>query len=128
MGTYKPDTASYAVCDVTKSESIAGAYKKACLEFGGVDIVVHSAGLAISKPLDETTEKDWDILQNVLVKGQFELAKQAVANAIRRLADAGPSPRQGSLASAILTDKSRVRPDVIERLELIVGDYFAERD
>lgn len=79
MKTYAKDTASYAVCDVTKSESIAEAYKKACLEFGGVDIVVHSAGLAISKPLEETTEKDWDILQNVLVKGQFELAKQVVA-------------------------------------------------
>ena len=77
--TYDSDTASYAVCDVTKSESIAEAYKKACLDFGGIDIVVHSAGLAISKPLEETTEKDWDLLQNVLVKGQFELAKQAVA-------------------------------------------------
>ncbi|MBU2945266.1 bifunctional aldolase/short-chain dehydrogenase [Zobellia uliginosa] len=79
VATYTRDTASYAVCDVTKSESVADAYKKACLEFGGVDIVVHSAGLAISKPLEDTTEKDWDILQNVLVKGQFELAKQAVA-------------------------------------------------
>ena len=79
VATYSNDTASYAVCDVTKSESIAGAYKDACLEFGGVDIVVHSAGLAISKPLEETTEKDWDILQDVLVKGQFELAKQGVA-------------------------------------------------
>jgi rhamnulose-1-phosphate aldolase/alcohol dehydrogenase len=79
LDTYARDIASYAVCDVTKSESIADAYKKACLEFGGVDIVVHSAGLAISKPLEETTEKDWDLLQNVLVKGQFELAKQAVA-------------------------------------------------
>ncbi|MFC4096047.1 bifunctional aldolase/short-chain dehydrogenase [Euzebyella saccharophila] len=78
VATYKPDTAAYAVCDVTKSESIVDAYKKACLEFGGVDIVVHSAGLAISKPLTETTEKDWDILQDVLVKGQFELAKEAV--------------------------------------------------
>ncbi|WP_299797545.1 bifunctional aldolase/short-chain dehydrogenase [uncultured Maribacter sp.] len=78
VATYAKDVASYAVCDVTKSESIAEAYKKACLEFGGVDIVVHSAGLAISKPLEETTDKDWDILQNVLVKGQFELAKQAV--------------------------------------------------
>lgn len=77
--TFKRDVASYAVCDVTKTESIAEAYKKACLEFGGVDIVVHSAGLAISKPLEETSEKDWDLLQNVLVKGQFELAKQAVA-------------------------------------------------
>ena len=78
LKTYKSDVATYAVCDVTKAESIAAAYKKACLEFGGVDIVVHSAGLAISKPIEETTEKDWDILQNVLVKGQFELAKQAV--------------------------------------------------
>ena len=79
LDTYARDTAAYALCDVSKSDSIAEAYKTACLEFGGVDIVVHSAGLAISKPLEETTEKDWDILQNVLVKGQFELAKQAVA-------------------------------------------------
>ncbi|UWX55531.1 bifunctional aldolase/short-chain dehydrogenase [Maribacter litopenaei] len=77
--TYPRDVASYAVCDVTKTESIEDAYKKACLEFGGIDIVIHSAGLAISKPLTETTEKDWDLLQNVLVKGQFELAKQGVA-------------------------------------------------
>ena len=78
LKTYGRDTASYAVSDVTRSESIAEAFKKACLDFGGVDIVVHSAGLAISKPLEETTEKDWDLLQDVLVKGQFELAKQAV--------------------------------------------------
>ncbi|MGB3800421.1 MAG: bifunctional rhamnulose-1-phosphate aldolase/short-chain dehydrogenase, partial [Lewinella sp.] len=75
VGTYGKDEATYAVCDVTDSASIAEAFDKACLEFGGVDIVVHSAGLAISKPLHETTVKDWDILQNVLVKGQFELAK-----------------------------------------------------
>jgi len=76
--TYKNDTAIYVQGDVTDSNSIANTYKQACLAFGGVDIVVHSAGLAISKPLEETTDKDWDILQNVLVKGQFELAKQAV--------------------------------------------------
>ncbi len=76
--TYTNDVATYTVCNVTKSESIADAYKKACIEFGGVDILVHSAGLAISKPLADTTEKDWTILQDVLVKGQFELAKQAV--------------------------------------------------
>lgn len=76
--TYKNDVAAYAQCDVTDAASIQKSYKKACLEFGGVDIIVHSAGLAISKPLEDTTEADWDILQNVLVKGQFELAKQGV--------------------------------------------------
>ena len=79
LETFGRDVATYAVCDVTKSDSIAEAFKKACLDFGGVDIVVHSAGLAISKPLEETTEKDWDILQDVLVKGQFELAQKSVA-------------------------------------------------
>ncbi|WP_299530146.1 bifunctional aldolase/short-chain dehydrogenase [Ulvibacterium sp.] len=76
--TFSKDVATYAVCDVTNSISVENAYKKACLEFGGIDIVVHSAGLAISKPLEETTEKEWELLQNVLVQGQFELAKQAV--------------------------------------------------
>ncbi|MHB0753725.1 bifunctional aldolase/short-chain dehydrogenase [Polaribacter sp. M15] len=74
--TYARDVSSYAVCDVTITDSIASAYKKAIIEFGGVDMIVHSAGLAISKPLTETTDKDWNILQNILVKGQFDLAKQ----------------------------------------------------
>jgi len=75
-GTYARDVSSYAVCDVTSTDSIASAYKKAVLEFGGVDMIVHSAGLAISKPLTDTTDKDWNILQSILVKGQFDLAKQ----------------------------------------------------
>ena len=74
---YGTDQAIGFCCDVTKAESLEDAIQKTCLHFGGLDIVVHSAGLAISKPLDETTEIDWDLLQNVLVKGQFLLSKQA---------------------------------------------------
>ncbi len=74
--SYKRDVSTYAVCDVTNARSVEAAFKKACLEFGGVDIIVHSAGLAISKPLTETSLKDWELLQNVLVKGQFNLAKE----------------------------------------------------
>jgi len=77
--TYKRDVSTYAVCDVTNVESIEAAYKKAIIEFGGVDIVVHSAGLAISKAIEDTTDKDWNILQSILVKGQFDLAKQFTA-------------------------------------------------
>ncbi|MEZ5038910.1 MAG: bifunctional aldolase/short-chain dehydrogenase [Saprospiraceae bacterium] len=76
--TFKRDIATYALCDVTNADSIAEAYRKACLEFGGVDIIVHSAGLAISKSITDTTIQDWDILQDVLVKGQFLLAKAGV--------------------------------------------------
>lgn len=76
--TYARDVSTYAVCDVADADAVAKAYEKACLEFGGVDIVVHSAGLAISKALEDTTLKDWDLLQNVLTKGQFLLAQKGV--------------------------------------------------
>ncbi len=79
LATYPKDTAAIAKCDVTSSESIKAAYDKSILEFGGVDIIVHSAGLAISKALADTEDKDWNILQDVLVKAQYELSKQAVA-------------------------------------------------
>ena len=75
MDSYRKDIACNAICDVTDEMSVQNAFCEACLAFGGVDIVVHSAGLAISKPLTETTQDDWDILQEVLVTGQFRLAK-----------------------------------------------------
>ncbi len=58
------------------------------------------------------------------VQRNADVAKEAVANAIRLLADAGPSPRDGSLATAIMSDKSKVDPAVVERLQAIVGPYF----
>lgn len=78
LKTYKKDQAIAVPCDVTKEEDIINAFKQASLAFGGVDIIVHSAGLAISKPLEETTIKEWDLLANVLVKGQFLMAQQGV--------------------------------------------------
>ncbi|ANF51930.1 short-chain dehydrogenase [Chryseobacterium glaciei] len=75
---YSKDQAVAVTCDVTSEEAIANAFKEAVLAFGGVDIIVHSAGLAISKSLEDTTIKDWDLLENVLVKGQFLMAKNGV--------------------------------------------------
>ena len=73
--TFKKDISAYSICNVTKSDCVENAFKNACLEFGGVDIVVHSAGLAISKSMEETTDADWSLLQSVLVDGQFKMAK-----------------------------------------------------
>jgi 5'-methylthioadenosine phosphorylase len=53
------------------------------------------------------------------------VAKQAVANAIRLLADAGPSPQRDALKDAILTNRAAVRAEVVERLNYIIGKYFA---
>src|SRR5260221_1628909 len=74
--------------DVTNGECIHKVYRAAALAFGGVDIVVNCAGLSISKPIQDHTEKDWDILYDVLVKGQF-LVTQAGGEVMRKQAIVG---------------------------------------
>ncbi len=75
---YGKDTFSAVLLDVTNLAGIQHAFKAGALAFGGVDIVVNCAGLSISKPIEEHTEKDWDILYDVLVKGQFFVTQSAV--------------------------------------------------
>ncbi|MFP3461490.1 bifunctional aldolase/short-chain dehydrogenase [Arthrobacter globiformis] len=72
-----PDVAVGVQSDVTNEAQIAAAIDQAVLAFGGVDLVVNNAGLSISKPLLETTEKDWDLQHNVMAKGSFLVAKAA---------------------------------------------------
>ncbi|RRA97561.1 bifunctional aldolase/short-chain dehydrogenase [Larkinella rosea] len=75
---YGRDTHTSATLDVTSAETISKAFDAAALAFGGVDIVVNCAGLSISKPIEDHTEKDWDLLYDVLVKGQFLVTQKGV--------------------------------------------------
>ena len=75
---FSGDVGAGSVIDVTNESSVQEAIALACLRFGGIDIVVNCAGLAISKPLEQTTSADWDLLNDVIVKGQFEVSKVAV--------------------------------------------------
>ena len=75
---YGKDAFAAGVLDVTKSDTIQNTLEIAALAFGGVDIVVNNAGLSISKPLEEHSEADWDLLYDVLVKGQFLVTQKAV--------------------------------------------------
>ncbi|GLR18977.1 short chain dehydrogenase [Portibacter lacus] len=72
------DTAISLSCNVTSESDIKNVMDQTCLAYGGLDIIVHSAGLAISKSLTDTQNVDWDLLQDVLVKGQFMLAKHGM--------------------------------------------------
>jgi rhamnulose-1-phosphate aldolase/alcohol dehydrogenase len=82
------DAYTAVILDVTDSASIKNAFEEASLEFGGVDIVVNCAGISISKPIEEHTEKDWDLLYDILVKGQF-LVTQAGVEVMRKQAIGG---------------------------------------
>jgi NAD(P)-dependent dehydrogenase (short-subunit alcohol dehydrogenase family) len=75
---YGKDAYTYTLMDVTSGGDITQTMKACALAFGGVDIVVNNAGLSISKSLTEHSEKDWDLLYDVLVKGQFLVSQGAV--------------------------------------------------
>lgn len=75
---FSRDVGAGSVIDVTSGQSVSEAVAMACQHFGGIDIVVNCAGLAISKPLDQTTSQDWDLLNDVISRGQFEVTKAAV--------------------------------------------------
>ncbi|MCR3751882.1 bifunctional aldolase/short-chain dehydrogenase [Lentzea californiensis] len=76
-GIGSSDVAVPVTVDVTDAAGIAEAFRAAALAFGGVDLVVNNAGLSISKPLDETTEADWDLQHDVMAKGSFLVSQQA---------------------------------------------------
>ncbi|MFF2298350.1 bifunctional aldolase/short-chain dehydrogenase [Arthrobacter sp. NPDC058127] len=71
------DVAIGVQADVTDETQVQGAIDAAVLAFGGLDLVVNNAGLSISKPLLETTGKDWDLQHNVMAKGSFLVSKAA---------------------------------------------------
>lgn len=73
------DVVAADLLDVTKDDTILKTLDTSALAFGGVDIVVNNAGLSISKSIEDHEEKDWDLLYDVLVKGQFLVTQKAVA-------------------------------------------------
>jgi rhamnulose-1-phosphate aldolase/alcohol dehydrogenase len=72
------DTFTDNIMDVTDIQTIQQTFQTAVLAFGGVDIIVNNAGLSISKPIEQHTEIDWDLLYDVLVKGQFFVTQNGV--------------------------------------------------
>ncbi|MEV5181070.1 bifunctional aldolase/short-chain dehydrogenase [Streptomyces werraensis] len=72
-----PDKAVAVTVDVTDEEQIAAAFRQAVLAFGGVDLVVNNAGISLSKPLLETSARDWDLQHSVMARGSFLVSREA---------------------------------------------------
>ncbi|MEZ0140760.1 bifunctional aldolase/short-chain dehydrogenase [Microbacterium sp. NRRL B-14842] len=71
------DVAIGVAANVADADAVQAAIDQAVLAFGGIDLVVNNAGLSLSKPLLETTEKDWDLQHDVMAKGSFLVSKTA---------------------------------------------------
>lgn len=66
------------VCDVTDRDAIAGFFRRATQEMGGLDCLVNNAGIAgATAKVEDLTPEDWDRCLQVCLTGQYNLAHLA---------------------------------------------------
>ena len=71
-----PDHAVALRADVSDEHAVIDMVAEAVLAFGGLDLIVNNAGLSLSKPLLETTAKDWDLQHDVMARGSFLVSRE----------------------------------------------------
>jgi meso-butanediol dehydrogenase/(S,S)-butanediol dehydrogenase/diacetyl reductase len=70
--------------DVADCSSVEAAVKCGLEEFGRIDILVNNAGVIKQAPILELTEKDWDLVVSVNLKGVFLCSKAVIPQMVRR--------------------------------------------
>jgi NAD(P)-dependent dehydrogenase (short-subunit alcohol dehydrogenase family) len=73
-----PDATLALPCDVAQAAGIQAAVRRAGGHFGRLDALVNNAGIAVFKPILETTEEEWARVMAVNLTGPF-LATNAAA-------------------------------------------------
>jgi len=64
--------------DLTENNAPKFVIDKVTKYFGGLDILINNAGTALSKPLLETSEEEWDNLMTINAKVPYFLCKYAI--------------------------------------------------
>ena len=63
--------------DVTSQDDISNLFETTLREFGRVDIVVNNAGITRDSLMLRMSEKDWDMVLDINLKGAFLVTKAA---------------------------------------------------
>lgn len=64
-------------CDVNDEDSVSAAFRRVVLTYGGVDVVVANAGIAISEAIEDTPLREWRRVQDVNLTGYFLTARES---------------------------------------------------
>ena len=94
------DTCGEAIifqCDVSKEDDVKAMFKKTIEKFGTVDILVANSGLQKDAALHDMTLKDWQLLIDVNLTGQFLCAREAIKEFMRRGMREGVSKSLGKI-------------------------------
>ncbi|EPE94798.1 bifunctional rhamnulose-1-phosphate aldolase/short-chain dehydrogenase [Rhizobium grahamii] len=63
--------------DVTSEDAVISSFAEACVEFGGIDILVSNAGIASSAPIESTELSMWNKNMDILSTGYFLVSREA---------------------------------------------------
>ncbi|WP_368517132.1 bifunctional rhamnulose-1-phosphate aldolase/short-chain dehydrogenase [Rhizobium sp.] len=74
---YGADAVRSVKLDVTKEDAVISSFAEACVEFGGVDILVSNAGIASSAPIESTELSMWNRNIDILATGYFLVSREA---------------------------------------------------
>ena len=64
-------------CNVSDETAVSEAYKSLVWTYGGVDVVVSNAGIFRGDAVENTTLKDWNLVQSVNGTGYFLMSREA---------------------------------------------------
>jgi rhamnulose-1-phosphate aldolase/alcohol dehydrogenase len=73
---YGKDNVSPVRMDVTSEEAVVKGFEDAVLQFGGLDIVVNNAGIAIPAAAEETSLEIWNKQMAILGTGYFLVGRE----------------------------------------------------
>jgi NAD(P)-dependent dehydrogenase (short-subunit alcohol dehydrogenase family) len=68
--------------DVTSAEAVTRAFDAAEAAFGVCDVIVNNAGVAVTRPVLQQTEADWDGVLDVNLRGCFLVATEGARRMI----------------------------------------------
>jgi rhamnulose-1-phosphate aldolase/alcohol dehydrogenase len=75
--SYGADAVRSVRLDVTKEDAVISSFAEACVEFGGIDILVSNAGIASSAPIETTELSMWNRNIDILATGYFLVSREA---------------------------------------------------
>jgi D-threitol dehydrogenase (NAD+) len=64
-------------CDVTSEQSVVDAVDAVRAQFGRIDVLVNSAGIAVTDPAEQLTVEAWDQTMAINLRGAFLASQQA---------------------------------------------------
>jgi 3-oxoacyl-[acyl-carrier protein] reductase len=70
-------TASAARADIADEQQVAALFDEAEQRYGGIDVVVHTAGIMLLSPLTEMNLDDLDRMHRTNIRGTFVVDQQA---------------------------------------------------